>query len=47
VPYKRQSSIYSGAWLRRFDDITGMEKSCVTKGTNGKRPKEKYFIIAN
>jgi len=31
----------SGAWLRMFDDVTRAEKSCVAKGVNGKRPKEK------
>jgi len=33
--------------LQRFDDVTGMEKSCVAKGINRKKAKEKYFIIAN
>jgi len=47
LPCKRQSSVNSGAWLRRFDDVTGVEKSCVAKGTNGKKGKEKYFFIAN
>ena len=47
VPCKRRSSVKSGAWLRRFDDVTGVEKSCVGKGVNGKRAKEKYFIIVN
>ena len=37
----------SGAWLRRFDDVTGVEKSCVANGINRKKVKEKYFIIAN
>jgi len=31
VPCKRWSSVNSGAWLRRFDDITGVEKSCIAK----------------
>jgi len=35
------------AWLRRFDDVTRVEKSCVAKGINRKKAKEKYFIIAN
>jgi len=30
-----------------FDDATEVEKSCVAKGTNGTKTKEKYFIIAN
>jgi len=33
--------------LRRFDDVTGVENSCVAKGINEKKAKEKYFIIAN
>jgi len=33
--------------LRRFDDVTGVEKSCVAKGINGKKAKEKYFNVAN
>ena len=33
--------------MRRFDDVTGVEKSSVAKGINGKKAKEKYFIIAN
>jgi len=47
VPRKRRSSVNSGAWLQRFDDITGVEKSCVAKGINGKKAKTKYFICAN
>jgi len=47
VPCKRHSSVNSGAWLRKFDDVTRVEKSCITKGINGKKAKEKYFIIAN
>jgi len=39
--------VKGGAWLRRFDDVTGVEKSCVAKGINGKKAKEKHFIIAN
>jgi len=47
VACKRQSSIKnSRAWLRRFDDVTRVGKSCVAK-TNRKKAKEKYFIIAN
>jgi len=26
VPCKRRSSVNSGAWLRRFDDVTGVAK---------------------
>jgi len=33
--------------LRRFDDVTGVEKSCVAKGITKNKAKEKYFIIAN
>jgi len=39
--------VYSGAWLRRFDDVTGVEESCVAKGINRKKAKDKYFVIAN
>jgi len=35
------------AWLIRFDDVTGVEKSCVAKGINWKKAKEKYHIIVN
>jgi len=34
-----RSSVKSGAWLWRFDDVTGVEKGCVAKGTNGKKRK--------
>ena len=27
VPCKRRSSVNSGAWLRRFDDVTGVAKT--------------------
>jgi len=47
VTGKRRSSVNSGHWLRRFDDVTGVEKSCVAKGINRKKANEKYFIIAN
>jgi len=33
--------------LRRFDDVTGVEKSCVAKRMNRKKAKDKCFIIAN
>jgi len=39
--------VKGGASLRRFDDVTGVEKSCATKGVNRKKAKEKYLIIAN
>jgi len=47
VSRKKRNSVNSRAWLQRFDDITGVEKICVAKGINGKKAKEKYFIIAN
>jgi len=31
VACKRRSSVNSGAWLQRFDDVTRVEKSCVAK----------------
>ena len=31
VACKRWSSVNSGAWLWRFDDVTGVKKSCVAK----------------
>jgi len=46
VACKRRSSVNSGAWLRRFDDVTGVEKSCVAKSKKGKIVKEKFCIIA-
>jgi len=39
--------VKGGAWLRKFDDVSGVEKSCVAKGINRKKAKEKYFIITN
>jgi len=47
VACKRQSSVNNGAWLRRFDDVTGVEKSCVAKGVNRKKRRKKYLIIVN
>jgi len=47
VACKKRSSVNSGAWLWRFDDVSGVEKNCVAKGINRKKAKEKYFIIAN
>jgi len=41
-----QSSINSGAWLWRFDDVTRVEKSCVAKAKKGKKVKETCCIIA-
>jgi len=38
--------IKSGAWLRRFDDVTAVEKSCVAKAKKEKKVKEKCCIIA-
>jgi len=46
VACKRRSSVNSGAWLRRFDDVNGVEKSCVAKLKKGKIVKEKCCIIA-
>jgi len=40
VSSKRRSSVNSGAWLWKFDDVTGVEKSCVAKGINGKKWKK-------
>jgi len=31
VPCKRQSSVNSGAWLRRFDDITRVAKTDILR----------------
>jgi len=36
VPCKRRSSVNSRAWLRRFDDVTRVEKSCVAKAKKKK-----------
>jgi len=47
VACKRWSSVNSGTRLRRFDDVTGVEKSCVAKRINRKKAKEKFFLIAN
>jgi len=40
VACKRRSSVNSGAWLRRFDDVTGVEKSCVAASKKGKKVKK-------
>ena len=42
VACKRRSFVNSGAWLRRFNDVTGVEKSCVAKGI---KVKDKCCII--
>jgi len=31
VPCKRRGSINSGAWLQRFDDITGVPKTDILR----------------
>jgi len=31
VPCKRRSSVNSGAWLRRFDDVTGVAKTDILR----------------
>jgi len=45
VPCKRQSSVNSGAWLRKFDDVSGVEKSCVAKRINGKKAKKNDLLL--
>jgi len=40
-----QCLVKGGAWLRRFDDVTGVEKSCVAKAKKRKKVKEKSCII--
>ena len=47
VPCKMRSSVKSGAWLWRFDDVTGVEKGCVAKGTNGKKRKNILWLQIN
>jgi len=37
--------VNSGAWLRRFDDVTRVEQSCVAKGINRKKAKEKILLL--
>jgi len=46
VACERRSSVNGRAYLQRFDDVTGMEKSCVAKSKKGKIVKEKCCIIA-
>jgi len=45
VACERRNSINSGAWLRRFDDVTGVEKSCVAKGINRKKQRKNIFLL--
>ena len=45
VSCERRSSVNSGAWLRRFDDVTGMEKSCVAKGINIKKQRKNCLLL--
>jgi len=45
VPCKRRSSVNSGAWLRRFDYVTGVEKVALQKQKMEKKVKEKCCII--
>jgi len=33
------------AWLRRFDDVNKVEKSCVAKGINRKKAKENILLL--
>jgi len=42
-PEKFQLPVKGGAWLRRFDDVTRVEKSCVAKGMNRKKEKIFYY----
>jgi len=37
--------VNSGAWLLRFDDVTGVEKSCVTKGINMKMQRKNILLL--
>jgi len=37
VPCKRQSSINSGAWLRRFDEVNGAAKTDLRWAARTKR----------
>jgi len=39
------SFVNSGAWLRRFDDITGVEKSFVAKVTNRKKQRKNILVL--
>jgi len=44
---RKRLPVKGGAWLWRFDDVTGVEKSCVAKSKKGKKVKEKCCIIAS
>jgi len=43
--YERRSFVNSGAWLWRFDDETGVEKSCIAKGINGKKQRKNILLL--
>jgi len=43
VACKRRSSVNSRPWLRRFDDVTGVEKSCAAKSKKEKKVKGKML----
>jgi len=45
VPCKRQSSVNSEAWLRKFDDVTGVGKICFAKGINGKKQRKNILLL--
>jgi len=45
VACKRRSSVSSGAWLRRFDDVTGVLKSCVAKWINRKKQRKNILLL--
>ena len=47
VPCKRRSSVNSGAWLQRFDDVTGVEKSCFVKAIKRKKSEGKMLYHCN
>jgi len=32
--------VKGGAWMRRFDDVTGVEKSCVAKQNKEKKQRK-------
>jgi len=42
---KIRSSVNNRAWLQRFDDATGVEKSGVAKGMNRKKAKENILLL--
>jgi len=47
VACKRRSSVNSRAWLRRFDDVTRVEKSCIAKSKKGKKSEGKVLYACN